>query len=94
MLDMPYFSIINSQCPPKDIVKLMTNLFHLYDRLIDLHDCYKVLSIMDCYFIIAGVPKICHDHADKILNIALGLMMEAKQNLVPQLNLPVLVSLL
>lgn len=93
MLDMPYFPIVNSQCAPKDIVILMTNLFHIYDRLIDLHECYKVLSIMDCYFIIAGVPKFVPDHADKILNLALGLVMEAKQIMVPQLNVPVLVSL-
>uniref|UniRef100_A0AC35EVR4 Guanylate cyclase domain-containing protein n=1 Tax=Panagrolaimus sp. PS1159 TaxID=55785 RepID=A0AC35EVR4_9BILA len=45
---------------------------------------------MDCYFIISGVPKICVDHADKILNLALGLMFEAKQVNVPQLNLPVM----
>uniref|UniRef100_A0AC34FTA4 Guanylate cyclase n=1 Tax=Panagrolaimus sp. ES5 TaxID=591445 RepID=A0AC34FTA4_9BILA len=93
MLDMPYFSIINSQCAPKDIVILMTNLFHIYDHLIDLHDCYKVLSIMDCYFIIAGVPKICIDHADKILNLALGLMLEAKRIVVPKLDLPVMLRI-
>ena len=91
MVDIPYFPIINSQCAPKDIVKLMSDLFHIYDKLIDFHKCYKVLSIMDCYFIIAGVPKHVPDHTDRILNLALGLVMEAKQIIVPKLNLPVLV---
>ncbi|KAE9549457.1 hypothetical protein FO519_007332 [Halicephalobus sp. NKZ332] len=90
MIDIPHFSIINSQCDPKDIVKLMSDLFHIYDRLIDFHKCYKVLSIMDCYFIIGGVPRPVPDHADRILNLALGLVMEAKQLIVPKLNLPIL----
>lgn len=92
MVDIPHFPIINSQCEPKDIITLMSNLFCIYDRLIDIHGCYKVLSIMDCYFVISGVPKPVADHTDRILNLALGFMMEAKQLIVPKLNLPVLVN--
>lgn len=35
--DMPNFSLINSQCQPKEIVQLMSDIFHRYDRLIDTH---------------------------------------------------------
>uniref|UniRef100_A0AC34Q5T6 Guanylate cyclase n=1 Tax=Panagrolaimus sp. JU765 TaxID=591449 RepID=A0AC34Q5T6_9BILA len=94
MVDIPHFPIINSQCEPKDIITLMSNLFCIYDRLIDIHGCYKVLSIMDCYFVISGVPKPVADHTDRILNLALGFMMEAKQLIVPKLNLPVLVRII
>lgn len=94
MVDIPHFPIINSQCEPKDVITLMSNLFCIYDKLIDFHGCYKVLSIMDCYFVIAGVPKPVSDHTDRILNLALGFMMEAKQLVVPKLNLPILVILI
>lgn len=34
------------------------------------------------------------ENADQILNLALGMIFEAKQVIVPRLNLPVLVSFL
>ncbi|KAH7680159.1 Protein GCY-37, partial [Aphelenchoides avenae] len=91
--DMPNFALINSQCEPKDIVQLMSDIFHRYDRLIDLHGCYKVLSLMDSYFIISGVPNPTVDHADRIMNLAIGMIMEAKQITVPKLDLPVMLRI-
>lgn len=46
---------------------------------------------MDSYFIISGVPNKQVDHTNRMFNLALGMMMEAKQLIVPKLNLPVLV---
>lgn len=47
---------------------------------------------MDSYFVISGVPTPTVDHADRILNLAIGMLMEAKQITVPKLGLPIMVQ--
>src|SRR4051794_26748660 len=75
------------------MVALITELSHRYDNLIAAHDCYKVLSLMDSYFVIAGVPTFQANHAELILNLALGMMAEAKAVRIPKLhNLPLMLQ--
>lgn len=42
---MPNFALINSQCEPRDIVQLMSDIFHRYDRLIDIHGVGSFVGI-------------------------------------------------
>uniref|UniRef100_A0A1I8AKP9 guanylate cyclase n=1 Tax=Steinernema glaseri TaxID=37863 RepID=A0A1I8AKP9_9BILA len=86
------FDIITMQCQPKEIFAIMNDLFRRYDSLIDRLQCYKVLSIMDSYFIVAGAPKPCDNHAEKIMNLALCLLVETKQVKVPNMNLPLMLK--
>ncbi|TMS37820.1 hypothetical protein L596_004674 [Steinernema carpocapsae] len=86
------FDVISLQCQPTEIISVMTDLFHRYDKLIDRHQCYKVLSIMDSYFVIDGAPVPCEDHAEKIMNLALCMLMETKQVRVPNLGLPLMLK--
>lgn len=46
---------------------------------------------MDSYFVISGVPNATVDHADRIMNLSLGMIIETKQITVPKLDLPVMV---
>ncbi|CAJ0931045.1 unnamed protein product, partial [Mesorhabditis belari] len=87
--DMADFLTINVHCKPCQIIELVTLLSHRFDRLIEIHKCYKVLSLMDAYLVVCGVPTSCERYCEKILNLALGMLIEAKQVLVPELNLPV-----
>ncbi|CAJ0568805.1 unnamed protein product, partial [Mesorhabditis spiculigera] len=87
--DMPDFPTINVHCKPAQMIELITDLFHRFDRLIDLHKCYKVLSLMDSYLVVCGVPAPCERYCEKILNLALGMILEARLVIVPELNLSV-----
>lgn len=91
MCDLPHFPIIVANCAAQDVIHLIADIFTRYDRLVALHGCYKVVSMMDSYFVIGGVPVPSTDHAARVLNLAMGFLMEAKQIKVPTLNLSVMV---
>ncbi|KAI1705039.1 heme NO binding associated domain-containing protein [Ditylenchus destructor] len=91
--DLPHFPFITTVCDAREVVNLIAVLFSRYDRLIELYKCYKVVSLMDNYFVLAGVPEQQQDDADRIFNLAIGMMAEAKNIKVPKLNLPLLLRI-
>lgn len=46
-------------------------------------DVYKVETIGDAYVVVGGVPKHCVNHAERVLNVAIGMLMESKCVLSP-----------
>ncbi|CAD5226584.1 unnamed protein product [Bursaphelenchus xylophilus] len=91
--DLPYFDLIIKRLGPKELVDLVNEVFHTYEALIDLHGCVKVLSMMDSYFMVSGVPVPQSDHVDRILNLALGMMHDVKKIIVPRFGQPVLIRI-
>lgn len=47
------------------------------------------MSIMDHYMTMCGAPEPCNNHQERILNLALAMMMEAKSVISPGNNLPI-----
>ncbi|CCD68037.1 Soluble guanylate cyclase gcy-37 [Caenorhabditis elegans] len=84
--DIPDFFTISVNCSPTEIITVVTDLFHRFDRIIEKHKGYKVLSLMDSYLIVGGVPNANQYHCEDSLNLALGLLFEAKQVVVPKLE--------
>uniref|UniRef100_A0A8R1DF08 Guanylate cyclase domain-containing protein n=1 Tax=Caenorhabditis japonica TaxID=281687 RepID=A0A8R1DF08_CAEJA len=84
--DIPDFFTISVNCTPKQIIEVVTDLFHRFDRIIEKHKGYKVLSLMDSYLIVGGVPNANQYHCEDSLNLALGLLFEARQVVVPKLE--------
>ncbi|KAL3079085.1 hypothetical protein niasHS_014867 [Heterodera schachtii] len=76
--DIVTFTNICSFCTPYDVIKLLNDLYQRFDRIVGLHDVYKVETIGDAYMIVGGVPKECQNHAEKILNVAIGFLMESR----------------
>uniref|UniRef100_A0AAF5I1V2 guanylate cyclase n=1 Tax=Strongyloides stercoralis TaxID=6248 RepID=A0AAF5I1V2_STRER len=91
--DIPYFNIINNTCSPKEVMNLMTDIFNTYESLILFYNSHKVVSFMDTYFIVCGVPDEQTNHAGNIMNLALGLLWQVKQFCVPIINLPLLLRI-
>ncbi|CAD6196741.1 unnamed protein product [Caenorhabditis auriculariae] len=87
--DLPDFFTISVNCTPNEIIEVIANLFHRFDRLIDKHKGYKVLSLMDSYLIVGGVPNANQYHCEDSLNLSLGLLFEGRKVIVPKLNQPV-----
>jgi len=87
--DIVTFTNICALCTPYDVVNLLNDLYLRFDRLVGLHDVYKVETIGDAYMIVGGVPKECANHAEKVLNVSIGMLMESKYVLSPITHQPI-----
>ncbi|GMT05296.1 hypothetical protein PENTCL1PPCAC_27470, partial [Pristionchus entomophagus] len=76
--DIVTFTNICAECTPYDVVTLLNDLYLRFDRLVGLHDVYKVETIGDAYMIVGGVPDPCDNHAERVLNVSIGMLMESK----------------
>uniref|UniRef100_A0AC35FRL0 Guanylate cyclase n=1 Tax=Panagrolaimus sp. PS1159 TaxID=55785 RepID=A0AC35FRL0_9BILA len=81
--DIVTFTNICALCTPYDVVNLLNDLYLRFDRMIGLNDVYKVETIGDAYVIVGGVPQQCNNHAERVLNVAIGMLMESKCVLSP-----------
>ncbi|CAI4223791.1 unnamed protein product [Auanema sp. JU1783] len=91
--ELPDFFTLNINCTPAEVVTIISDLFHEFDRLIEKYKVYKVLSLMDSYLIVGGVPNPCPLHCETMLNLALAMVFEGKQIITPKLNLPLRVRI-
>uniref|UniRef100_A0A914CTQ0 Guanylate cyclase domain-containing protein n=1 Tax=Acrobeloides nanus TaxID=290746 RepID=A0A914CTQ0_9BILA len=53
------------------------------------HNIYKVETIGDAYMIVGGVPKECANHAERVLNASIAMLMESKFVLSPITKQPI-----
>ena len=53
--DIVGFTEMTSQCAPTDIMKMLNNLFTMFDERSDAHHIYKVETIGDAYMCAAGL---------------------------------------
>ncbi|VDO45739.1 unnamed protein product [Haemonchus placei] len=70
--DIVTFTNICAKCTPYDVVTLLNDLYLRFDRLIELHDVYKVETIGDAYMVVGGVPDPCDNHSERVLNVSIG----------------------
>ncbi|GMT16540.1 hypothetical protein PFISCL1PPCAC_28323, partial [Pristionchus fissidentatus] len=75
--DVPTFQSIVPNCPPKDVVFLLNELFTKFDRLVILQKAYKVETVGDSYMSVGGIPEDCDNHCEIICHLALGMLFEA-----------------
>jgi class 3 adenylate cyclase/AmiR/NasT family two-component response regulator len=69
--DLQEFSEIASHLSPKKLVDELNNLFSDFDSIIDGSKIEKLKTIGDSYMIGAGLPNICEDHAQKLVDVAI-----------------------
>ncbi|XP_055357985.1 atrial natriuretic peptide receptor 1-like [Paramacrobiotus metropolitanus] len=77
------FGEIATGSSPFQIVKLLNDLYSMFDNTLDRYDVYKVETIADSYMIASGVPnRNGQEHARQIARIALDLIKQAKSFLI------------
>ena len=92
--DIVGFTAMSSKMEPTELVRLLNELFILFDELVDKYDLNKIKTIGDCYMV-SSVPLVEHDENEctRVCHFALD-MFDALarfnlKNLEHQLNLRV-----
>ncbi|OQV12013.1 Soluble guanylate cyclase 88E [Hypsibius exemplaris] len=79
--DVVGFTMICSRISPLQVVNMLNSMYSKFDHLCALHETYKVETIGDAYVVVSGAPEEVDDHAERIADMALG-MIDTMQALV------------
>ncbi|KAK7133949.1 hypothetical protein R3I94_015716 [Phoxinus phoxinus] len=71
--DIVGFTQLSSAVTPKELVKLLNELFARFDKLAAQHHQLRIKILGDCYYCICGLPDYREDHA--ACSIMMGLSM-------------------
>ncbi|HEY9848098.1 MAG TPA: adenylate/guanylate cyclase domain-containing protein [Leptolyngbyaceae cyanobacterium] len=74
--DIVNFTPLSSQIPPKELVKLLNDIFSAFDKLADRHGVEKIKTIGDAYMVVGGLPKPRPDNVVAIAEMALDMQRE------------------
>jgi len=56
--DIVQFTAYSASSTPTNVVKLLSNLFSIWDLLTEKHEVYKVQTIGDAYVVVSGFPFV------------------------------------
>ncbi|GMS91647.1 hypothetical protein PENTCL1PPCAC_13822, partial [Pristionchus entomophagus] len=86
---LPDFPAITAHCSPREVIDLLANLSHRFDRLIEIRKLYLVHSFADAWLMVGGAPDRGRaDHTPAVLDLAIGMIAEARQIIVLHFGLP------
>ncbi|TRY88478.1 hypothetical protein DNTS_005159, partial [Danionella cerebrum] len=71
--DIVGFTQLSSAVTPKELVKVLNELFARFDKLAAQHHQLRIKILGDCYYCICGLPDYREDHA--VCSIMMGLSM-------------------
>lgn len=73
LADLANFTRITKTMDPKQLVTILHELFHKFDRLADQHGVEKIKTIGDAYMAVTGCPTLSASHAQRMGHFALEL---------------------
>lgn len=76
--DLVNFTELCTAIPPTELVKLLNEIFSVFDRLAEQYGLEKIKTIGDAYMVAGGIPIFREDHAEAIANMALDMLQEIK----------------
>ncbi|MGB3137731.1 MAG: adenylate/guanylate cyclase domain-containing protein [Nodosilinea sp.] len=77
--DLVDFTAASSQMTPRHLVKMLNEVFSMFDQLAEFHRLEKIKTIGDAYMVAGGLPTPNDDHAAAIAQFALDICDAIKQ---------------
>ncbi|CAH1258420.1 GUCY1B3 [Branchiostoma lanceolatum] len=77
------FSTICTHLTPMQVVKLLNDLYTVFDMLVDKYDTYKVETVGDDYMLVSGAPVRIKDHAERMCEMSMDMLVAAKKIIDP-----------
>jgi adenylate cyclase len=74
--DIASFTPLSAQIPPEELVRLLNQVFSLFDGLAEKHGLEKIKTIGDAYMAVAGLPTPRPDHVEAAANMALEMQRQ------------------
>ncbi|MBE9135930.1 response regulator [Nodosilinea sp. LEGE 07088] len=71
--DLVDFTAASSQMTPPQLVKLLNEVFSMFDQLAEFHRLEKIKTIGDAYMVAGGLPSASDDHAESIAHFAIDI---------------------
>ncbi len=77
--DLVDFTAASSEMTPRQLVKMLNEIFSMFDQLAEFHRLEKIKTIGDAYMVAGGLPTPQDDHAEGIAQFALDICEAIKQ---------------
>ena len=71
--DIVGFTSLAATSSPAQVVKVLNQIFSIFDDLAEQYHVEKIKTIGDAYFAVAGAPIPCVDHCNMIAEMALAM---------------------
>ena len=71
--DLVNFTKLSESLGPYELVKLLNDIFAIFDRRLEEFGLEKIKTIGDCYMVVAGVPEPAADHARRVCEFAFAI---------------------
>jgi class 3 adenylate cyclase len=71
--DVVGFTALAATLPPREVVRVLEQVFVAFDEVMRRHGIEKIKTIGDAYMAVAGVPHPCEDHAARAARAALDM---------------------
>ena len=86
------FTELTDAVGPHELVRLLNNVFELFDRRLEEFDLEKIKTIGDSYMVVGGLPEPVADHAQQMAEFAFAIR-EDFARLVATMDLDISVRL-
>ncbi|MFH1052447.1 MAG: adenylate/guanylate cyclase domain-containing protein [bacterium] len=73
-IDIADFTKLSARSKPQDMVKMLNDIFSIFDKISDKYGLEKIKTIGDCFMAAAGIPIPRKDHAEAIAKMAIEVM--------------------
>jgi PAS domain S-box-containing protein len=77
--DLVDFTELCTTISPTELVKLLNEIFSVFDQLAEQYGLEKIKTIGDAYMVAGGIPISRNDHAEAIAQMALDMLKEIRQ---------------
>jgi PAS domain S-box-containing protein len=77
--DIVGFTPLSSRLSATELVRLLNQIFSMFDSLAEQYGLEKIKTIGDAYMVVGGIPTPREDHAEAIAEMALNMQQEITQ---------------